>query len=196
MSDASDESSTAKVYWSKNKRIFYLYGDVNSQNCADIAFCIHEINYEDDESDDKEKDFKRKTIQIYINSFGGSVYAMWMLIDAIQCSKTPVHTICTGYAMSAAFQVFLAGHKRFVTPHATLMYHQIFCWRAGKYQDLVDDREHMDLLNEQIEEFVIEKTKLSKTDLLTIREKKKDTYFSAKDAIEIGAADEIIEFTV
>lgn len=188
-----DDSSKEAVYCSPNKRLFYLYGEVNAKNCADIAYYIQEINLTDDESDEKEKDFKRKPMRIYINSFGGSVYAMWMLIDTISCSKTPVHTICNGYAMSAAFQIFLAGHKRYITPHATLMYHQIYCWRSGKYQDLVDDREHTDLLNKQIEDYVIEKTRLTRETLDTIREKKKDTYFTATDAIENGMADEILK---
>lgn len=31
---------------------------------------------EDDDRDDREKDFKREPIRIYINSYGGSVYDM------------------------------------------------------------------------------------------------------------------------
>jgi ATP-dependent Clp protease protease subunit len=93
---------------------------------------------------------------------------------------------------SAAFVIFLAGHKRYMSPHATLMYHQIYCWRHGKYQDLVDDREQTDHLNEMIEDFVVERTGLSKKELLRIREKKKDTYFSATEAYEKKIIDEII----
>lgn len=194
MNDKDDDSSSkSAVFSSGEKRIFYLYGDVNAKSCADIAYDIYCINQEDDEDDKRERDFRRKPIRIYINSFGGSVYAMWMLIDAISCSKTPVHTICNGYAMSAAFQLFLAGHKRYITPHATLMYHQIYCWRSGKYQDLVDDREHMDLLNKQIEDYVIERTNLTQETLELIRTKKKDTYFTATEAIEGGMADEILK---
>lgn len=117
---------------------------------------------------------------------------MWMLIDAIESSNTPVYTYCNGYCMSAAFQIFLSGHKRYVSKHSTLMYHQIYCWRSGKYQDLVDDREHTDHLNEQIENYVIERTKLTAEDLHLIREKKKDTYFTVENAIESGIADEVI----
>ena len=71
------------------------------------------------------------------------------------------------------------------------MYHQIYCWRSGKYQDLVDDREHTDLLNSQIEKYVIKCSKLTQEDLDSIREKKQDTYFTAEEAIERGLADEI-----
>lgn len=186
--DEKDDKS-AKVYSSGKKRMIFLYGDINEKNCADIAFDIHCQNIEDDESESHEKDFVRKPIRLYINSFGGEVYPMWMLISAIENSKTPVYTYCTGYAMSAAFQIFLAGQKRYISKHATLMYHQIHCWRSGKYQDLVDDREHMDFLNSQIEEFVLEKTTLSHEEINTIREMKRDAYFSSKDAVEKGMAE-------
>lgn len=192
--DESQDSGTprSRVFSSTEKRLFYLYGEINARNCADIAYDISVINYEDDERDDKEKDYKRKPIKIYFNSFGGSVYDMWLLVDTIMGSKTPVHTYCTGYAMSAAFIIFLAGHKRYMSPHATLMYHQIYCWRSGKYQDLVDDREQTDHLNDMIESFVVERTGLTKDDLLNKREKKKDTYFSSKDAKELKIIDDVM----
>lgn len=62
---------------------------------------------------------KRDPIKLYINSCGGTIYDMWALIDAIQNSKTPIHTYCMGYAMSAAFDIFLAGHKRYCYKHST-----------------------------------------------------------------------------
>lgn len=191
--DESDKGSErSSILSCEDNRLFFLYGDITTKNCASIAYDITKINLEDNEKDKKEKDFKREPIHIYIYSYGGSVYAMWMLIDAIESSKTPVYTYCNGYCMSAAFQIFLAGHKRYISRHSTLMYHQIYCWRSGKYQDLVDDREHTDHLNEQIENYVIERTKLTADDLQQIREKKKDTYFTALNAIDRGIADEII----
>lgn len=195
--DSTEDKNTKRaIFSSREERLYYLYGEINARNCADIAYDISEINLEDDEKDDKEKDYKRKPIKIYFNSFGGSVYDMWLLVDTIMGSKTPVYTYCTGYAMSAAFIIFLSGHKRYMSPHATLMYHQIYCWRSGKYQDLVDDREQTDHLNEMIENYVVERTALTGEDLINIREKKKDTYFSAQEAKELQIIDEIIMFDV
>ena len=191
MDEDRSSSTKSSVFSSREDRLFYIYGDINARNCADIAYDMTLINMEDDRDDEREKDFKRKPIKLYINSFGGSVYDMWLLVDTILNSKTPVYTYCNGYAMSAAFQIFLAGHKRYVSSHATLMYHQIYCWRSGKYQDLVEDRQHMDHLNGQIEKYVIERTKLTKEDLEAIREKKRDTYFTADEAIELGIATEV-----
>ncbi len=193
---SSGNSSRSHVFSSSDDRIYYLYGEINARNCADIAYDISLINAEDEEKDKKEKDFKRKPIKVFFNSFGGSVYDMWLLVDTIMASKTPVYTFCTGYAMSAAFIAFLSGHKRFMSPHATLMYHQIYCWRSGKYQDLVDDREQMDHLNDMIENYVVERTGLTKEDLINIREKKRDTYFSAKEAEELKIIDSISDSCV
>ena len=188
ISNDSDE----EVFFADKERMLHLFGDINALNCASVAFVIDKINKQDDAKEDELKTFERKPIKLYINSFGGSVYDMWFLADTIAASKTPVHTVCTGYAMSAAFVIFLAGHRRYMSRHATLMYHQIYCWRSGKYQDLVDDRKHTDFLNEMIEDYVVERTKLPKKDLLKIREKKRDTYFSAEEAKELGITDEIL----
>ncbi len=125
--DGNSMSTKSTIFSSKTDRLFYIYGDINARNCADIAYDISQLNYEDDEKEEKEKNYKRDPIRIYFNSFGGSVYDMWLLVDTILASKTPVYTYCTGYAMSAAFMIFIAGHKRYMSPHATLMYHQIYC---------------------------------------------------------------------
>lgn len=182
----------SSILSSEDERLYYLYGDITTPNSARLAYDITKINIGDNKKEVKEKNYTREPIHIYINSYGGSVYAMWTLIDAIESSVTPIYTYCNGYCMSAAFQIFLSGHKRFVSKHATLMYHQIYCWRSGKYQDLVDDREHTDHLNEQLENYVIERTKLTLEEIKQIREKKKDTYFSAREAVECGIADEVI----
>ena len=57
------------------------------------------------------------------------------------------------------------------------MYHQMSCWRSGKYQDLVEDREEMDWLNKKNEEYVIDRTNLTKDDIKEIREKRKISIF-------------------
>lgn len=72
------------------------------------------------------------------------------------------------------------------------MYHQMSCWRQGKYQDLVEDREQMDFLQNTIEEYVIDRTKLVKADLADIRERKRDFFINPQDALKWGIVDEIL----
>lgn len=118
---------------------------------------------------------------------------MWALVDIMENSKTPIYTYCTGYAMSAAFKIFLAGHKRYASKHATFMYHQMSCFRHGKYQDLVEDRTEMDWLNAEIEQYVIDHTKMTREYIDDIRAKKKDAYIHLREAIDLGIVDEVIQ---
>lgn len=180
------------IYTSIEKRALYIYGGIDEKTCADAAYFIFSINYEDDKRIANEKHYKRKPIKLYINSYGGSIYDMWVVIDSILNSKTPVHTYCNGYAMSAGFMIFIAGKKRYITKHATLMYHQMFSWNIGKYQDLVEDLEHDNYMNSELENYVMERTKLKKDKLKAIRERKQDTFFNSEQAIEYGIADKII----
>lgn len=192
MSDNLDKvSSEGEFLMAREKRTYYLYDDIEKEVVARLGFEIVLHNMKDDEIESKERGYKRKPIHIYINSYGGSVYDMWSLIDTIANSKTPVYTYCDGYAMSAAFNIFLAGHKRFCSRYTTFMYHQMHCFRSGKYQDLVEDREQMDYLNSCSEQYVLERTKITKEEMKAIRERKKDYYFNAKKALEVGIVDKI-----
>ena len=66
------------------------------------------------------------------------------------------------------------------------------CWRSGKYQDLVEDREEMDWLNKKNEEYVIDRTNLTKDDIKKIREKKKELYIHCDKAVKYGIVDEVL----
>lgn len=95
------------TYANTGKRLYFLSDDVDNESIGQLTWNILHQLAEDDEKDKKEKDYKREPIKIYINSYGGEVYDMWGLIDIIVNSKTPIYTYCTGYAMSAAFNIFL-----------------------------------------------------------------------------------------
>lgn len=180
------------MFTNTDKRLFFLSDDIDNVSIGKMCFDLLSLLKQDDKEESEKKDFKREPIQIYINSGGGDVYDMWALIDIIEHSKSPIYTYCTGYAMSAAFKIFLAGHKRFATRHATFMYHQMNCYRHGKYQDLVEDREEMDYLNRANEQYVMERTKISQEYIDEIRQKKQDVYFHADEALKLGIIDEII----
>ncbi len=64
-----------------------------------------------------------KPIKLLINSPGGSVEDGQMVVDAILTCKAKVTTIALGQAMSAAFDIFLAGDRRIVYPNTILMMH-------------------------------------------------------------------------
>lgn len=187
--------STAKdnTYTNTNNRLYFLSDDVDNTSIGQLEWSIlHQIK-EDDEKDEKEKDYKREPIKLYINSYGGDVYDMWGLIDIIQNSKTPVYTYCTGYAMSAAFKIFLAGHKRFCYKHSTFLVHQLSSGTSGKYLDLKENVAEYDRLNKELVDYIVENSKFTRSTLDDIWSKKQDFYFNADDALnKYGVVDEIL----
>lgn len=185
-------SSADNVLVNADKRLFFLSDDIDNTSIGKMCFNLLYILQEDDTEESTKKDYKRQPIRIFINSYGGSVYDMWALIDIIEHSKTPIYTYCNGHAMSAAFTIFLAGHKRYATRHATFLYHQMSGWRSGKYQDLVEDREEMDFLQSTIESYVVERTKMTLEQLEEYRLAKKDVYIHSNKAIELGIIHEVI----
>ena len=169
-------------------RNLYLKGEICDSNTSEIIQRIVEINIEDSTKRKNKIKYKEKPIRLYIQSYGGDCYDMFALVDIILNSKTPVYTICTGYAMSAAFIIFISGHKRYITPHATLMLHQHSHMVCGTYQQNKEDNNEQDWLYESIMKFVLERTKLTKKDLKIITEKKQDRYFHYNDSLELGIA--------
>ena len=182
-----------KIYYNIDNRLFYLSDDIDNESIGTICFGLLSLIQSDDNRESKEKDFKREPIKIYIQSFGGSVYDMWALIDIILNSKTPIYTYCTGYAMSAGFKIFLAGHKRFCSKHSTFLYHQLSSITKGKYQDIVEETDELTRIQEEIEEYVCERTKIPASKLKEIKIKKLNWYFNYKEALKLGVATDLIE---
>lgn len=101
-------------------RTIFLSGEINLQNATALACELARINMLDLRAKQKDPDYERTPIRLYICSKGGNVGDMWYMADSIMHSATEVDTYCTGYANNEAFLVFLAGEKRFISKHATL----------------------------------------------------------------------------
>ena len=174
------------------ERIFYINEDITSK-ISELIFEILEINRKDKEEEESKKSYTREPIKLYISSYGGALDQMWALVDVILASKTPVHTISLGFAESAGFKIFISGHKRFVAKHTKLMYHQLSCGTSGKIMDMAEDVEQLVKGQNEIEKYVLEHTEIPPQMILEAREKKKDLFFTAEEAIKYKIADEILE---
>src|SRR2546427_9260704 len=101
------------------------------------------------ESDDPDKD-----INVYINSPGGDITALFAIYDTMQYIKPDIATICFGQAASAAAVLLAAGTKgkRLALPHARVLLHQPWGSGAGQAADIeIQAREILrmrDLLNQ------------------------------------------------
>ncbi len=67
-----------------------------------------------------------KDINIYINSPGGDITALFAIYDTMQFVRNDIATICLGQAASAAAVLLAAGTKgkRLALPHSRVLLHQ------------------------------------------------------------------------
>jgi|SRR4051794_8525826 ATP-dependent Clp protease protease subunit len=79
-----------------------------------------------------------KDINIYINSPGGDITALFAIYDTLQFVKNDIATICIGQAASAAAVLLAAGTpgKRLALPHARVLLHQPYGGAMGQVADL------------------------------------------------------------
>ena len=97
-------------------RIIFLGSEIDD----DVAnLVIAQLLFLDSEDRDKE-------ICIYINSPGGSLSAGLAIYDTMRFVRSPVSTLCTGMAASAASLILVGGtaERRYSLPHCTIVLHQ------------------------------------------------------------------------
>jgi ATP-dependent Clp protease, protease subunit len=113
---------------SRGERVYDLYSRLLKENIIFLGtpiddtianlICAQLIHLESENPD--------KDINIYINSPGGDITALFAIYDTMQFIKNDIATICLGQAASAAAVLLAAGTKgkRLALPHARVLLHQ------------------------------------------------------------------------
>lgn len=172
------------------ERTLYLTNTIEANNIAEINKALLKIIKEDNAQEQKLKNYTREPIELYINSFGGSVYDALSLVDIISNSNTPIHTICTGYAMSAGFILFISGHKRIMSKHATLMLHQCSQSVNGKIGDLETSLVEGQRMQKTLENIITTHSKITPKMLEENRKTKTDWFITLEEAKKLNCVDE------
>lgn len=170
-------------------RKILLSDNIKAETVRDIIAKIMEINYDDDLKEEDYKDWERKPIKLFINSFGGSVYDGLALVDVIKQSKTPVHTISIGSSMSMGFWIYLAGHKRYVGENATLMFHDISTWIWDKSESIKQELNEILRLQRIICNEVTSTSLVKQETLDDYITRKAEWYIASDEAIKLKLAD-------
>ena len=141
-------------------RIVYLE-DVVDENVTLLQKQILMWNAEDKDIPHDE----RKPIHLIIMSYGGNLDYMWMLIDAIMTSDTPVYTYDIGVAHSAAALIFMSGEKRFMTPNAKVLIHEGSAGFEGDAGKVLDASENYKKELKRMKDYILERTEIPKSAL-------------------------------
>lgn len=169
-----------------------INGEIKEDIIEKAVIHIFNFNKIDDENEATAVGYEREPIFIYINSPGGYLDEAFSLISAIESSKTPVVTVGLGKCFSAAFLILLSGHVRVTQKYTNLMYHQGsggFSGEFGKHYEYV---EHYKNCQDQVEKYVLEKSKIKKKKLDEVFKSKTDWFITPQEAQELGIIDEIV----
>jgi len=133
-----------------------------------------------------------KDILICIDSYGGYIDSFIAMHDAIRMLRCDVATLCLGKAMSAGIMLLMSGAKgkRFITPNARTLMHELSAGTCGKLADIEIDVKEFHRLQKVLENLVSKYTKLRRTEIKKFMER--DTFFDAQETLRIGVVDKIV----
>jgi ATP-dependent Clp protease protease subunit len=167
------------------QRKVFLWGVVDDDSAKDI---VNRFLYLDAVESGKE-------ISFFINSPGGMVTSGMVIYDTMRMIKSPVSTICMGFAASMASILLSGGKKgrRFVYPSGEVLIHQPLL--GGMYRGTSADLE--------IQADQIRKTKEQGAKILAencgqplekiLKDFDRDYWMDAKEAVKYGIVDKVID---
>ena len=165
-------------------RIVILDTDVNEHSASLLVAQLLFL-----ESEDANKD-----ILFYINSPGGVITAGMAIYDTMQFIKPDVSTIVMGQACSMGSFLAQAGSpgKRLMLPHARHMIHQPSGGARGMASDIEISYKEIMNMKTMLTQLYVDHNTAGKTYADFERDMDRDTFMSAKEALDYGLCDEII----
>ena len=167
-------------------RIIFLGEEVNATTASLV---IAQLLFLESEDPDKE-------INLYINSPGGSITDGMGIVDTMNYIKCPVSTMCIGLAASMGSVLLASGEKgkRFATPNAEILIHQPLIGGggiSGQTTEIQIHAEHMIRTREKLNQLLSDRTG-QPIDVIN-RDTERDHWMTAKEALDYGIIDGIIE---
>lgn len=164
------------------ERIIFVDGQITDAT-ADLI--IAQLLFLDSEN-------PHKTINMYINSPGGSVTAGLAIYDTMHVVRPPIRTICMGQAASMA-AILLAGGtkgKRYALPSSRVMIHQPRGGVEGQESDISILAKEIIRLKKLSIEYLAKDTGKS-TDKIA-EDIERDFFMSAQEAADYGVIDHVM----
>lgn len=175
----AQDTAEIRIYGTITKWAWEEYGEVSSANF------VKELN--------KYKNVSK--IHLRINSAGGDVFeanAIYnFLKDFAKENKIEIIGYIDGLAASAASFLILAASKITMGLGALYMIHNPWTYAAGDSSKLAKQIELLDKIKDSILDIYMTKSKKTREEISSLMNSEK--WFSAKEALEYGFVDEIIE---
>jgi len=164
-------------------RIIMLSGEINDAVASSIVAQLLFL-----EAQDPDKD-----IYFYINSPGGVITSGFSIYDTMNYIKPEINTICIGQAASMGAFLLSSGTKgkRFALPNARIMIHQPLGGAQGQATDIAIQAQEILRMKEQLNRIMAKNC--GKTPKQIEKDTERDYFMSAKEAVDYGLIDEVLE---
>ena len=174
-------------------RVVGLFSEIVDEKIAEI---IHAMLFMNEMNKAEEDEKKKKDIEFYLSTYGGSADDMFALYDMMKVIEkdTDISVIGMGKVMSAGVLILAGGTKgkRKIGRNCRVLLHSVIAGNQGPLHNLINEMEAIQALQEMYIERLVEETKMTKKQLKKLLEQKVNIYLSAEQAVEYGIADEII----
>jgi len=132
-------------------------------------------------------------IELFISSYGGTIYDALALYDVMDTIKCPIHTFAYGKCMSAAPLLLAAGEPghRWVAAHASFMHHDWNDDMEGKGEFMKAGLKHSEKLGRMWTELLADISNQTFKWWDARGKRAGDFYFYSDEAIEWGLADAV-----
>ena len=163
-------------------RIIILSGEIDDNLANSI---VAQLLYLDSINND--------TINLYINSPGGSITSGMAIYDTMNFIKSDVSTICIGMAASMAAFLLSSGKKgkRFCLPNSEVMIHQPLGGAQGQATEIKIAAERILKLKDKLNTILAKNTGKSLKQIE--RDTERDNFMDSKKAFEYGIVDKILK---
>ena len=165
------------------ERIIFLGTPIDDQVANVIVAQLLFLNHEDPE----------REIRMYINSPGGVIYAGMAIYDTMQIITNPISTTAVGVTASFGTVLLAAGTKgrRYALPHATIHMHQPLGGAQGQATDIEIQAKQILRLKALLLGIIAKHTNQPLE--VIERDSDRDYYLEAKQAVEYGLVDQVLE---
>jgi ATP-dependent Clp protease, protease subunit len=135
----------------------------------------------------------KASVNLYINSPGGSVSAGLAIYDTMQFITCDVATYCVGQAASMAAVLLAAGTpgKRHALPNARILIHQPMAGMEGTAEDIMIHAKEFAKIKERLNNILLKHTGRPLAEIE--RDTDRDRFMAAEEARDYGIIDRVIE---